>query len=128
MDCLRLSGCLLLDSSARTRLAERGRLHYAKFVRLRARSGGARMFVTLDCPSFCRDVSMPRCTHCQQAVDADAQRCPQCGAWLADAPQMAPDSLESSVRQLLAQGQKIAAIKLYREETGVGLAEAKEAG
>lgn len=32
----------------------------------------------------------------------------------------------NEVEQLLAQGQKIAAIKLYREQTGVGLKEAKD--
>jgi ribosomal protein L7/L12 len=35
--------------------------------------------------------------------------------------------LEDAIRSLLSQGQKIAAIKLYREQTGVGLAEAKNA-
>ena len=35
------------------------------------------------------------------------------------------DALEGAIRSLLIQGQKIAAIKLYREQTGVGLAEAK---
>ncbi len=36
-------------------------------------------------------------------------------------------ALEDEVRVLLAQGQKIAAIKLYREQTGLGLKQAKEA-
>ena len=35
--------------------------------------------------------------------------------------------LEQQVRSLLDQGQKIAAVKLYKDHTGVGLAEAKEA-
>ena len=35
--------------------------------------------------------------------------------------------LEEEIRQLLSSGNKIAAIKRYREETGVGLAEAKSA-
>ena len=34
---------------------------------------------------------------------------------------------EQQIRELLAQGQKIAAVKLYRELTGVGLKEAKDA-
>jgi len=34
---------------------------------------------------------------------------------------------EAELRALLAEGRKIAAIKRYREETGVGLAEAKQA-
>lgn len=37
------------------------------------------------------------------------------------------DSLESDIRDLLAVGQKIEAIKVYREATGAGLAEAKTA-
>ena len=37
------------------------------------------------------------------------------------------DELEDEVRELLASGNKIAAVKRYREETGLGLAEAKAA-
>ena len=37
------------------------------------------------------------------------------------------DAIENEIRELLASGNKIAAIKRYREETGVGLAEAKAA-
>ncbi len=73
---------------------------------------------------------MRQCSRCQKAVDPDAQRCPHCGAWLSqqqDSPKPNFDSLEDAVRSLLTQGQKIAAIKLYREQTGVGLAEAKSA-
>jgi len=73
---------------------------------------------------------MRQCSRCQQPVDPEAQRCPHCGAWLSqqpDAPEPNLDSLEDAVRSLLTQGQKIAAIKLYREQTGVGLAEAKNA-
>ncbi len=40
---------------------------------------------------------------------------------------MAPEEeLSPEIYQLIAQGRKIAAIKLIREETGLGLAEAKE--
>lgn len=38
-----------------------------------------------------------------------------------------PVELEASIRALLAANQKIAAVKLYREQTGLGLAESKEA-
>jgi hypothetical protein len=38
-----------------------------------------------------------------------------------------PDDGLGEVRQLAAAGEKIAAIKLYRQLTGAGLAEAKEA-
>lgn len=64
------------------------------------------------------------------AVDPNAQRCPHCGAWLSqqqDTHEPNSGLLDGAVRSLLAQGQKIAAIKLYREQTGTGLAEAKNA-
>lgn len=38
-----------------------------------------------------------------------------------------PADLEQEVAQLLEQGQKLRAVKTYREQTGVGLHEAKEA-
>jgi ribosomal protein L7/L12 len=34
---------------------------------------------------------------------------------------------EHQIKELLAKGQKVSAVKLYREMTGVGLAEAKDA-
>ena len=37
------------------------------------------------------------------------------------------DSFENEIRELMASGDKIAAVKRYREQTGVGLAEAKAA-
>jgi ribosomal protein L7/L12 len=40
---------------------------------------------------------------------------------------MTPDTLAAEVRALLTAGRKIEAIKLYRERTGAGLAEAKQA-
>jgi hypothetical protein len=39
----------------------------------------------------------------------------------------APSGLSAGVRQLADDGQKIQAIKLHREETGLGLKEAKDA-
>ncbi len=38
-----------------------------------------------------------------------------------------PSPSDPQVQELLGQGRKINAIKLYREQTGVGLKEAKEA-
>lgn len=38
-----------------------------------------------------------------------------------------PTSLRDQIRELLASGRKISAIKLYREHTGTGLREAKDA-
>lgn len=44
-----------------------------------------------------------------------------------DAEAALAESLSAEVRALAAQGDKIGAIKLYREQTGAGLAVAKEA-
>jgi ribosomal protein L7/L12 len=73
---------------------------------------------------------MPQCTRCQKFVSPDAARCPHCGAWLSqadDAPEPNHESLEDEIRSLLRQGRNIEAIKLYRQQTGVGLAAAKDA-
>lgn len=40
---------------------------------------------------------------------------------------MTQEDLEEEIRQLLSSGNKIQAIKVYREKTGAGLAEAKDA-
>jgi ribosomal protein L7/L12 len=40
---------------------------------------------------------------------------------------MTQEDFEEEIRQLLASGNKIEAVKRYREETGCGLAEAKDA-
>jgi ribosomal protein L7/L12 len=42
-------------------------------------------------------------------------------------PPSSPDELDARLRQLLGDGRKIDAIKLYREFHGVGLKEAKQA-
>ena len=85
---------------------------------------------------------MPECPRCQQVVAAGAERCEHCGAWITqasgdagpktaagakDGADHARGSLAERIRLLLGQGEKIAAIKLFREETGFGLAEAKDA-
>jgi large subunit ribosomal protein L7/L12 len=64
-----------------------------------------------------------RCVSCQCENPPGVDRCQGCGAHL---PEVG-DDLESRVFSLMAQGQKIGAIKLYRETTGLGLKEAKEA-
>jgi ribosomal protein L7/L12 len=66
---------------------------------------------------------MPKCRICNYDVHPNIGSCPQCGAPV-DRP--SPD-LEQQVRTLLDQGQKIAAVKLYKDRTGAGLVEAKEA-
>src|SRR3989442_1151660 len=64
-----------------------------------------------------------RCATCQRENPPGLDRCAGCGA---DLPELGGD-LEAQVLSLLSQGQKIGAVKLYREGTGVGLKEAKEA-
>lgn len=85
---------------------------------------------------------MAQCPFCDKPVPVGVDRCPSCGAWLhqtdnplsthvPDSPAAAGSAhdevWEADVRALVAQGQKIQAIKVYREHTGVGLAEAKSA-
>ncbi len=73
---------------------------------------------------------MPLCPRCQNTLAADAQYCSACGARLTehdDGPDGNQDSLAAEIRSLLAVDRKIAAIKLYRERIGCGLAEAKAA-
>ena len=66
---------------------------------------------------------MPKCRFCNYDVHPSIGQCPQCGAPV-DKPSA---DLEQQVRSLLEQGQKIEAVKVYKDQTGVGLAEAKRA-
>jgi large subunit ribosomal protein L7/L12 len=66
---------------------------------------------------------MPKCHVCNYEVHPSIGQCPHCGT---PVPQPHAD-LEEQVRGLLDRGQKIEAVKLYRDQTGVGLAKAKEA-
>jgi large subunit ribosomal protein L7/L12 len=73
---------------------------------------------------------MQRCPSCGDSNPAGVERCQACGAELRSgtgATGRPGDDLESRVRALLEQGQKIEAIRVYREATGTGLAEAKDA-
>ena len=84
---------------------------------------------------------MPRCRFCDQTNPAGATRCASCGAELpADEAAIASVSPASAGRQddageaferrivsVLETRGKIAAIKEYRESTGTGLKEAKDA-
>ncbi|MGA2067554.1 MAG: ribosomal protein L7/L12 [Thermoguttaceae bacterium] len=84
---------------------------------------------------------MPRCQFCGHNNPASVDRCPNCGARIEQKAEEAPpppeqtsesgtpepDSLEGQVLSLMKAGQKIAAIKLHRQETGSGLKEAKDA-
>ena len=85
---------------------------------------------------------MPQCPFCQHDNPPRADRCTKCGAALntiaesrdendeGSFPQenaARPQTLEAEVKDLLGSRGKIEAIKHYREQTGAGLAEAKQA-
>jgi ribosomal protein L7/L12 len=81
---------------------------------------------------------MPNCRFCDQNNPTGVDRCQHCGAWLeqsesAASAQPAAEAalpsadIDAQIRSLVSCGQTIAAIKLYREHTGAGLAEAKSA-
>lgn len=73
---------------------------------------------------------MPRCTFCDHDNPPAAHHCRNCGADFLDSSGPTPgpqDALERQVRYLLAEGRKIEAIRIYRERTGMGLKEAKDA-
>lgn len=66
---------------------------------------------------------MPKCPSCNEDFSPDLDRCPACGARVDDPVK----SLADEIASLLAQGNKMEAIKLFRERTDVGLKEAKDA-
>jgi ribosomal protein L7/L12 len=72
---------------------------------------------------------MPRCSFCKQDGPIGVRLCPNCGAILPESigSAQALEDWKKQVCALLANDQKITAIKLYRERTGVGLKEAKDA-
>jgi ribosomal protein L7/L12 len=67
---------------------------------------------------------MGECQHCRQPISDTARFCENCGASVhADDP--VSSELANRIRELVADGQKIEAIRVLREATGLGLAEAK---
>jgi ribosomal protein L7/L12 len=72
---------------------------------------------------------MPRCPFCHHENPVGVRLCLNCGADLPESIGSAQglEDWKKQVCALLGEGQKIMAIKLYRERTGVGLRQAKEA-
>ncbi len=88
---------------------------------------------------------MPKCRICDHNNPAGIDRCQKCGTWIEQSvPSVLagqgqesgpaseervpdPSSLEGQVLALMQGEKKINAIKLYRQQTGVGLKEAKDA-
>ena len=66
---------------------------------------------------------MTECRHCRQAVSATARYCEHCGGPLAD--DGVSTEISRRIQALMARGEKIEAIRVLREATGLGLAEAK---
>jgi hypothetical protein len=78
---------------------------------------------------------MPACPFCNEGNPLTARHCSACGAALdsdpserdaADGPVTVDAEKDDELVELLRSRQKIAAIKLYREQAGCGLKEAKE--
>ena len=70
---------------------------------------------------------MTRCTFCDHNNPPGATRCTNCGSELAGSLEAGHKSLADTLASLIQNGQKIEAIKQYRERTGSGLKEAKDA-
>lgn len=83
---------------------------------------------------------MPTCPICRNSYEGDLAYCPACSAGRTEASEGGKadgsaeqadaanaDALELEVLERLTAGDKIGAIKIYRERTGAGLAEAKRA-
>ena len=70
---------------------------------------------------------MTRCPFCGDHNAATARECRSCRSALQISPAMNDPNLANEVADLARRGEKIEAIRLYREATGVSLAEAKAA-
>lgn len=69
---------------------------------------------------------MPNCPSCNSTNPPGTTICRSCGASILEPAKLGAD-LEREVRSLLEQGNKIEAVKVYREHTGAGLKDAKDA-
>jgi ribosomal protein L7/L12 len=70
---------------------------------------------------------MSRCPFCDCQNPPGAKACHNCRAELPDADEVPPPPDGDKLADLIKRGEKIGAVKLYRERTGVGLKEAVDA-
>ena len=73
------------------------------------------------------EADLIRCTFCDHNNPAGATRCTKCGSELPGSLEAGDKSLADTLTTLIQSGQKIEAIKQYRERTGSGLKQAKDA-
>jgi ribosomal protein L7/L12 len=71
-------------------------------------------------------MALIKCPECGHDVSDKAASCPKCGYPIQPAMTGQTPDLESLVKQSLLRDGKIAAIKLYREQTGAQLMESKQ--
>lgn len=69
---------------------------------------------------------MPNCPSCHSPNSPGTTLCRSCGALIPEPATLTAD-LEREIRSLLDQGKKIEAVKVYKDQTGSSLKDAKDA-